>query len=86
MSQTNYLVNDIVITNYKGEILPLETADTFSLNFEMWFGEDIIKEINNKEITVVIIKDIDNNPHIHLKTLDIDLIIRAQKAFWRFAG
>ena len=57
-----------------------------TLNFPMWFGDDIIDEINKRDITVVVIKDYDGKNHIHLATKDTDLIIAAQKAFWRFSG
>jgi len=77
-------INNVIIQKYDGSSVPESDEIPLAVNFSNWFDEDITQEINDKEITVVVIKDYDNNNHIHLATNDVDLILRVQKAFWKF--
>lgn len=85
MEQETPIVNSVIVTKYDGAAVSKDEEIAVTTNFPMWFGEDIINEINEKEITVVVVKDHDNKNHIHLATQDTDLIMRSQIAFWRFA-
>ncbi len=80
------MINNIIVEKYDGSPVSKEDEIAVTLNFPMWFGEDIIKEINDNGITVIVIKNYDGQNIIHLATENKDLIIRAQKAFWGFRG
>jgi hypothetical protein len=86
MPQDSPQINKIVVKKYDGTSVSKDDEVAVTLNFPMWFGEELINEINERNITAIIIKDYDGNNHIHLATDDVDLIIAAQKAFWGFRG
>lgn len=61
----------VVVKKCDGSIALTEDALTVKIGAPMWFGEELINEINSKEeIEVIVIKDYDGNNHVHLTNAD----------------
>lgn len=80
-------VNKVIVRNQQGELVSAEDKNSVTLNFPMWFGNDLIKEINERDVTVIVKKDY-NTDEIKFSLLngDDDLSNRVEKAFLRFGG
>jgi hypothetical protein len=81
MEQT--FINFDKVEYYKQDGSGVSESDKTSVfvNLPMWFGEQIIKEVNEKGITVIVYWDVNSIRHIHFATTDVDLIIRADRVF-----
>jgi len=67
--------------NFDGSELPDTENLSMAVKFNGWFDDNLTKEINDKDITVMVFKAKDERYFIHLATEDTDLINRVQKVF-----
>ncbi len=77
-------IKKVIVKDHDGNDVSETDKVSVTLNFPMWFGDELIKEINDKDITVIVMKNFNGQVFIHLATTDKDLIIRAQKEFWKY--
>ena len=79
-------VNKVIVRNEAGEEVSAEDKNSVTLNFPMWFGDKLIDELNDRNITVLVMRKNNGQVFLHLLEADEDISIRVQKAFWRFGG
>lgn len=77
---------NVIVRDYKGVLVSEEDKAAIVVNFPMWFGAEMLKEMKEKDITIVVLKNQIGNPYIHLTNADEDIITRSQIAFWGFQG
>lgn len=81
---TDLILPEIIVRNHLGNLVSDEDKAAIVVNFPMWFGREMLKEMKEKDITIIVLKNAIGNPYIHLTNADEDIIIRSQIAFWEF--
>ena len=75
------MINNTTFDRHDGAAISNEEITAIILNFPMWFGQELIDEINEKNVTVCVFIDREEKRHIHLENADHDLSIKVAKRF-----